>query len=320
MTPARRAGDRIIGVLLMSFGTATSVADVPAYLTRVRGGAPPPPPMVEEFQRRFALVGGSPLVRITEQQARALEARLNAQAGAGPHFRVGVGMRFSAPTISDGLAGLLEAGARRVLGIVLSPQYSSHVLAGYLRDFQAASAALPPDAKASIAGAWHLVPEYLETLATLVREGLRNVATEASAPVPVVFTAHSLPQRVADQDPAYLQQLQDTARVVAERTGLAPSSWSFAFQSAGRTAEPWLGPDLLEVLTRLRADGHRSVLVAPVQFVSDHLEVLYDIDVAARERAATLGMRLERTASPNARPQFIEALAAVVHREISACV
>jgi ferrochelatase len=312
---ANRAGaNGDVGVLLMSFGTASSVEDVPRYLTKVRGGTPPAAPLIEEFQRRFALVGGSPLIRICREQAAALEAMLNADALAGPRHRVTIGMRHSDPTIADGLSGLVAAGARRVVGIVLSPQYSPVVLAGYLRDFDEARAALPDDVETVIAGAWHDEPAFVDALATLVREALARLGDPDD--VPIIFTAHSLPQSMAERDPGYLLQLRDTARAVAQRGGIAPERWSFAYQSAGHTREPWLQPDLVDVLPGLRDAGHRRVLVAPVQFVADHLEVLYDVDVAAREQAEAMGIHLARTASPNAMPGFIAALAAVVKREL----
>jgi ferrochelatase len=226
-------------------------------------------------------------------------------------------MRHSAPTIAAGIAELVAAGARRIIGLVLSPQYSSVVLAGYLRDFAAACAELPTDVTTSIAGAWHEEPAFLEALATLTREALARLDAEQREQVPVIFSAHSLPRSVADRDPAYLDQLRGTARLVAERVGIAPNRWRFVYQSAGHTREPWLTPDLVDVFPELRAAGHRHVLVVPVQFVADHLEVIYDIDVAAREQAQQQGLRLSRTASPNATPGFIVALAAVVKREVA---
>jgi ferrochelatase len=313
---AGASGD--VGVLLMSFGTAASVEDVPRYLTQVRGGTAPAAPLVEEFQRRFALVGGSPLIRICHEQAAALEAMLNDGFPGGPRYRVTIGMRHSDPTIAAGLSELVSAGARRVVGIILSPQYSPVVLAGYLRDFGEACSALSHGVETTIAGAWHDEPSFVDALAILVREALARIDPDPHDRVPIIFTAHSLPQSMAERDPDYLLQLQDTARTVAEQAGISPDRWSFAYQSAGHTREAWLTPDLVDVLPGLRDAGHRRVLVAPVQFVADHLEVLYDIDVAAREQAAALGLRLERTASPNARPGLIAALAAVVRRELHA--
>jgi ferrochelatase len=173
---------------------------------------------------------------------------------------------------------------------------------------------------ARIAGAWHDEPTYVQTLATLLREALLAVESDPEdpnyEPVPVVFTAHSLPLSMAERDPNYLSQLQQTARAVAAAAQIPAGGWRFSYQSAGHTPEPWLKPDLVDVLAELQQAGARRVLVAPVQFVADHLEVLYDVDVAARKQAEQAGIRLERTPSPNARPEFICCLAAVARRTL----
>ena len=305
----------LVGVLLMTFGTADSVEDVPRYLASVRGGAPAPEPLVAEFQRRFALVGGSPLIRICQEQAAALEAKLNGGEAAPGPFRVAIGMRHSDPTIASGIDALVAAGARHIVGIVLSPQYSSVVLAGYLREFAAATESLPPGVTAGVAGAWHDEPAFLDALAALTRAALDELEPGERDRIPVIFSAHSLPRSVADRDPGYIDQLHATARAVADRVGMTSERWRFSYQSAGHTREPWLTPDLVDVFPELRTAGHDQVLIAPVQFVADHLEVIYDIDVAAREQASQHGLRLRRIASPNASPAFIAALAAVVARE-----
>jgi ferrochelatase len=315
--PQGERGEDVIGILLMSFGTASSVEDVPRYLAKVRGGTPPAAPTVEEFQRRFALVGGSPLIRICREQAAGLEAELNADAPPGRRFRAMIGMRHSDPTIASGLTDLMAAGARRVVGIILSPQYSDVVLAGYLRDFAAAADALPPGVETVIAGAWHDEPTYIETLAVLLREALAAMELDDRTLMPIVFTAHSLPLSMAERDAGYLAQLQQTAIAVAAAAAVPQERWRFSYQSAGHTPEPWLKPDLVDVLADLKQAGERRVLVAPVQFVADHLEVLYDVDIAAREQAKQAGIRLDRTPSPNARPEFIRTLAAVVQRQLS---
>jgi ferrochelatase len=304
-----------VGVVLMTFGTAESVDDVPAYLARVRGGAPVSQDLATEFQRRFALIGGSPLTRITRQQASALEETLNRGSG-GARFAVAVGMRFSTPSIPQALDALDRGGARRILAIVLSPQFSPVVLGGYLRDARAAHETLAIGAELRIAGPWHDVPLFVEALATRLTQAMSRVADGGDPPY-VLFTAHSIPCRVAEQDPAYLDQLRSTATAVAQRAGLPGHRWRFVYQSAGHTGDEWLTPDVRDVLPELIAKGCRQVLIAPVQFLADHLEVLYDIDVAAREEAATLGITLQRVESLNTMPVFVEALAEVVHRELA---
>lgn len=304
-----------VGVLLMSFGTAATLDDVPAYLASVRGGKAAPEDLIAEFKRRFARVGGSPLTRITTEQAAALESLLNEDERDG--YRVRVGMQHAPPLIADGLRELRRAGARQVVAVILSPQCSDVIMGGYLRAVDASKATLGPDFDVVVAGAWHDHVDFLDALAARVVAALHRIRREGSPAAPVLFTAHSLPRSVADGEPGYVQQLRDTASAVAERAGLPPSQWTFAYQSAGHTREEWLTPDIKDLLPGLRADGHRTVLVAPIQFLADHLEVLYDIDVAAREEAQALGIELVRTDMLNCDPGLIRALAAVVRTTLS---
>ncbi len=318
-----------LGVLLMTYGSPATPDDVPAYLASVRGGRPAPPELVAEFQRRYRVVGGSPLLRITQEQAAALEARLNASAEGEPD-RVGVGMRHAPPFIADALAELAAAGIRRVAAIILSPQYSPIIMGGYHRAVEAARQRLNGQLEVSVAGAWHRHPGFLRALAQRVVEALERFPADVRDRVPVILTAHSLPKSVVDREPEYLEQLQETVRAVVSLAGLddAPSvpslpaapggrRWSFAYQSAGHTPEEWLKPDLKDVLPVLRAAGHRHVLVVPIQFLADHLEILYDIDVAARQEAEAAGLVFHRTESLNCSPLFIDALADIARRELS---
>ncbi|MEA2638935.1 MAG: protoporphyrin/coproporphyrin ferrochelatase [Chloroflexota bacterium] len=302
------------GVLLMTFGTAETLEDVPAYLASVRGGRPAPDELVAEFQRRFTRVGGSPLIRITREQARALETRLNAESEC-PTYRVAVGMRHAPPFIDAALQELAAAGARQIVGVILSPQYSPIILGGYLRAVDAARAGLPAGTEVRVAGAWHEEPAFLDALALRLQEALAALPDSERPHAPIVFTAHSLPRSVAAGEPEYLTQLRDTAGAVARRVGIAPDRWQFAYQSAGHTPEPWLTPDVKDLFPELQAAGHHTTVVAPVQFLADHLEVLYDLDVAAREQAAAHGVELVRPPSLNLLPRFIDALASVVRRE-----
>ena len=283
-----------IGVLLMTYGAPRDGADIPAYLARVRGGRVPDDALVTEMRRRYAVIGGSPLVRITEAQAAALEAAL----GAG--FRVRAGMRYSEPAIADGVAKLGDV--ERVVGIVMSPQWSALLMRGYA-DALAGSSDVP----VIVAGAWHREPAFVAALAAQVR-----VARAGLPDAPVILTAHSLPRRVFDAEADYVAQLKETGELVAAAAGLGSDAWEWAYQSAGHTQEEWLRPDLKERFPALAAAGHRDVLVAPVQFLADHLEVLYDLDVAAAEEAASAGLRYHRVPMPNCDPAFIAALASVV--------
>jgi ferrochelatase len=305
VTPGDRPGSPT-GVLLMTYGSAASAEEVPAYLRRVRGGRDADPALVAEFRRRYRLIGWSPLVRITLEQGAELQRLLDRDHGAG-RYRVGVGMLHSEPRIDQAVAGLAAAGVRRLVGIVLSPQWSPVIMGGYRRALEAAAGRLGPDAEVLLAGPWHRTPAFLDALTEKVTEALERVGPE----VPVVFTAHSLPKAVVERDPGYLDQIAETIEAVVERAGLARDRWQFAYQSAGHSPEEWLKPDLKDLLPGIGAAGGRAVLVVPVQFLADHLEILYDIDVAAREEAAEAGLAFHRIELMNTSPSFIRALADV---------
>ncbi len=298
--------DARFGVLLMTYGSPSSLDDLPRYLSSVRGGRAPDPELVAEFTRRYRVIGGSPLIRITAAQAAALEARLGGKAV------VRTGMRFSEPTILDGLRALTDAGVQRAAGIILSPQYSPLIMGGYGRAVEAARAELGEGApEVRIAGAWHTQPAFLDVLAGRIRSALEAFPAEERDTAPALLTAHSLPKRVADDEPDYIAQLMLTANEVAARAGLPADRWTFCWQSAGHEPGEWMKPDFVDLMPVLRSAGHRSVLVAPVQFLADHLEILYDVDIGAREQAEAQGMRFARIESLNSDPSLIEAFAAV---------
>ena len=297
------------GVVLMTYGSPRDLDDVGAYITRVRGGREPGPDLLAEFRRRYEVIGMSPLIEITRQQAAALEADL------GDDFVVGAGMRFSDPSIAAAAGDLIKRGAERLLGVILSPQYSPTLMGGYDRAIQEAADGV----SARTVEAWHLNPAFVDVLASRIRGALSRYPDEQRERVPVLLTAHSLPRRVVDREPEYVQQLQATARAVALAANLSADRWSFAYQSAGHTPEEWLKPDMLEVLPLLAAAGHRDVVVAPVQFLADHLETLYDVDVAGREQALAAGFQtFTRIDAPNSAADFIGALKDVVRGEIAA--
>jgi ferrochelatase len=299
----------LTGVVLMTYGSPRDLDDVGAYMTRIRGGRAPDAALLAEFRRRYATIGMSPLIDITRQQARALSDLL------GTEYEVSAGMRFSEPSVASAVQSLLDQGADRILGLILSPQYSPILMGGYDQAIQAAAAGVP----IRIVGAWHLNPAFIDVLASRIRAGLARYPDAQRERIPVLLTAHSLPRRVVDREPDYVDQLEDTARAVAAAALLAPDQWSFVYQSAGHTAEEWLKPDMLDVLPQLAAAGHTDVLVAPVQFLADHLETLYDVDVAGREQAVSAGMRrFTRVDAPNASPDFVAALGSVVRGELAA--
>ncbi len=297
---------RRFGVLLMTYGSPSTLDDVPRYLAAVRGGRTPDLELVTEFTRRYRVIGGSPLVEITQGQAAALEARLGGEAV------VRAAMRFSEPSIETALGDLVDHGIDRLVGIILSPQYSPLIMGGYHRAVEAVRAALGDRAPSvDIAGAWHREPAFLDALAERVAQALDRFPADQRPNVPVLLTAHSLPRRVADEEPGYLAQLRETAEAVATRAGLERDRWQFCWQSAGHEPGEWMKPDFADLMPALRDAGHRSVLVVPVQFLADHLEILYDIDVGAREQAAAAGLDFARIESLNTSPRFVDALASV---------
>ncbi len=305
-----------IGVLLMTYGSPATPDEVPAYLASVRAGRPAPDELVAEFQRRYELIGLSPLVSITQAQGRALQSLLDTRQGEGA-FVVDVGMLHSEPTIDAAVARLAAAGVRRLVGVVLSPQWSPIIMGGYRRALDAAAVHLGDDAVVTIAGPWHLLPGFVGALARRVTEALDLFPPDHRRQVPVILTAHSLPRPVVDREPEYLEQIMATVDAVVERAKLAPGQWQFAYQSAGHSPEEWLKPDVKDLLPPLREAGHKDVLVVPVQFLADHLEILYDIDIAAREEAEEAGLNFHRIQLMNTMPDFIAALADVVDRELA---
>jgi protoporphyrin/coproporphyrin ferrochelatase len=297
------------GVVLMTYGSPRDLDDVGAYMTRVRGGREPGPDLLAEFRRRYEVIGMSPLIDITRAEAAGLEGLL------GSDYVVGAGMRFSEPSVAAAVAELRTRGARRILGVILSPQYSPILMGGYVKALEEAADGLPT----RCVEAWHLNPAFIDVLASRIRAALARFPDDTRDRVPVLLTAHSLPKRVVDREPDYVEQLRDTANAIAAAAGLAPQRWFFVYQSAGHTPEEWLKPDMLDVLPELARAGHHDVVVAPVQFLADHLETLYDVDIAGREQALEAGFEtFVRVDAPNAAPDFIAALGDVVRGEVAA--
>src|SRR5437763_8844144 len=282
----------------MAYGSPERLADVPEYYRDIRGGRPIRPELLEDLVERYRRLGiedGSPLNAITEQTRAALEREL----GDVPVF---TGMKHWTPRIADAARGAFATGADTIVGLVLAPHYSDLSIGGYRDQLEAA---LASEAELAFVDSWHDEPGFVDLLAERVR------GTDAH----VVFTAHSLPARILEAGDPYRKQLLETSRLVADSAGLR--EWSFSFQSESPTGEPWLGPDILDHLDALHRQGVESVLVCPVGFVSDHLEIRWDLDVEAKEKAAELGMRLERIKMPNADPEFVRTLARIVERALS---
>jgi ferrochelatase len=301
------------GALLMTYGSPVSLAreHIREYLARVRSGREPDPDLVDEFTRRYRVIGGSPLIEITRAQAAALADELG--------WPVEIGMRFSEPSIPAGLRALTDARVTTVAAIILSPQYSPLLMSGYARAIEEARQTLGETAPIlSVAGAWHEEPALVAALARRVVQALAALPPEEREAVRVLMTAHSLPKRVAEQEPDYLAQLRATANAVATRAGLSDRDWTFCWQSAGHEPGEWMKPDFADLMPEIAASGGRAALVVPVQFLADHLEILYDVDVGAREQAERHGLTFLRTESLNAHPDLIEALAAVARATLKA--
>lgn len=284
-------------VLLMAYGSPATLEEVEEYYTHIRGGRRPDPERVEELRARYRAIGGSsPLPQITRAQADALAARLG--------LPVYVGMKHSPPFIAEAVERMHADGVERGAAIALAPHYSRMSIGGYHAAVTEAAARLGGP-RMSYVLSWHLHPLFIAALADRVRASRRRLVDSAAAPV--VFTAHSLPQRILDGGDPYVTQLRETAEAAARAAGVA--RWSVAFQSASATGEPWLGPDILNVVRELHTAGISEVVVCPAGFVSDHLEVLYDLDIEGRRLAESLGLRVVRTESLNDARQFIDALA-----------
>ena len=276
----------------MAYGSPERLADVPAYYSDIRGGRPIAPEHLDDLVERYRRLGiedSSPLNAITEATRAALEEELG--------LPVFTGMKHWTPRIADAVDAALAGGAARLVGLVLAPHYSRLSIAGYRRLLEEA---VGDRADVAFVDSWHDDQGFVSFLADRVRD------TEAH----VVFTAHSLPARILDEGDPYKDQLLETARLVADTAGV--EDWSFSFQSESPTGEPWLGPDILDHLEALSARGVENVLICPVGFVSDHLEIRWDIDTEAQDKARELGLHLERIEMPNDDPRFVRALAEIV--------
>jgi ferrochelatase len=301
-----------VGVLLMAYGGPASLDELPGYLADIRAGRPTSRAVLDELTHNYTSIGGrSPLTDRTMQQAAAITAALN-PAGEPARYAVYVGMRHWAPWIEETVGQMLEAGITRAVSLVLAPHFSTMSIAKYQGRIEKGLAAYRGAIDFAHVDSYHDVPGLIEPLADRVREGISRWSEAERDRVHVVFSAHSLPTRIVAAGDPYVTQLRETARLVAERAGLADDRWSWSFQSAGRSPEPWLGPQLPEHLAALAERGVRDVVSIAVGFVCDHVEILFDIDIEAQRTAAELGMRLERPAALNDEPRFMRQLADLV--------
>lgn len=288
----------------MAYGGPNSLEEVEPYLLDVRGYRPTSKEIIEEVRERYRQIGGrSPILERTCDQAIALEEALNLR---DKNFKAFVGMRHWHPFIHQALADMSAGGIDKAVGLVMAPHYSRMSIGAYFKKIQEAGSVM----EIAPVERWHLLPGYLDALAGRVRAALKKFPAEVREEVPIIFTAHSLPERILEWDDPYPAELKATVTELARRLG--PNPYEFAFQSAAISSEPWLGPDAGEAIKRLASERHKHVLITPIGFVCEHVEVLYDVDIVYKGQAASLGMQLERIEMLNTAPQMINGLADLV--------
>jgi ferrochelatase len=284
-----------IGIILMTYGSATTAENVETYFKHIYKN--PSAEIIKDFEHRYEVVGGSPLIEITKKQAAHLQKML------GKEYVVRAGMRHSAPFIIDAVRECMKMGTTKIRGIILSPQFSSSIMEGYKKDFsEAAEGEGITDYK--ITTEWAVEPHFIELLVKRIQAKLSILGEKT----PVIFTTHSLPKRVVDKDPTYLQQLEETKDAILRK--LPSLVWYSGYQSAGHTPEEWLKPDLVDILKELQGKTS-TVLIVPIQFLADHLEILYDLDIAAKKQCEEFGITYARIELPNTDPLFIRSLASL---------
>jgi ferrochelatase len=292
-------------VILLAYGGPDSLDDIPAYLLDIRGGRHTPQSLIDEITERYQLIGGcSPLLSITRRAAAKLERSVG--------LPVYVGMRHWHPYIRDVVAQMADDGVRHLIAICMAPHYSSMSIGAYRARLDEAVAATGQEIEVDFVDSWHTQPDYLEGIAANVRETMARFPADTRDHVKVIFTAHSLPASILERGDPYPDQLAETSRLLAGRLELPEERWTFSYQSAAQTGTPWLGPQIEELVVELAEEGEKSLLVAPIGFIADHVEVLYDIDIGVQEIARSHGVRLERTPMLNDSPALVAALASLV--------
>ena len=288
-------------VLLLAHGTADSIDDIPEFMRYVTGGRPVPPQVIEEVRHRYSLIGHSPMNEITARQGELLAQILD--------IPVYIGMRNWKPFIPDVVKKIASDGIEHVIAICLAPQNSRTSVGLYRKAVEGESG---PPFSLDFVESWHDHPLLVQAFAEKLRNGWSAVCREMGASVPIIFTAHSVPQRTITEGDPYEIQTRETATLVAKVAGLSSETWAFAFQSQGMSGGAWLGPTVEDTISGLKAKGHPGVFVQPIGFLCDHVEVLYDIDIGFKDYAEKLGMRLWRAESLNESPALIDALADIV--------
>jgi ferrochelatase len=300
-------------VLLLAYGGPDRLEDIPDYLLDIRGGRPTPQLLIDEITERYRLIGGrSPLLAITRRVARKLES------SAG--LPVYVGMRHWHPYIRDVVAGMAGDGVRRIIAICMAPHYSELSIGAYRARLGEALAALDVSIRVDLVESWHTHPLYLSGVAANVRTALRRFPDHERSDVMIIFTAHSLPAFILDRGDPYDAQLRETSRLLAAQLGLSDERWRFSYQSAAQTGTPWLGPQIEELVAELAERGERNLLVAPIGFIADHVEILYDIDIGVQAIARSCGARVVRTSMLNDSTALVATLANLVKGRLAPSV
>jgi ferrochelatase len=298
----------MIGLLVMAYGGPNDLEEVEPYLLDVRGHRPTSPEIIHEVRERYREIGGrSPILGQTKAQASALESALNVNGG---QFKAYVGMRHWHPFIKDVLTEMQAQGIEKAIGLVMAPHYSRMSIGAYIRKIEEAES---PITFLCIEN-WHLEPGYINALVKRVQDALKRFPEEVRAAVPIVFTAHSLPEQILEWNDPYPTQLRETVSAVMEKLGSQPHE--FAYQSAAISTIPWLGPDAGEVIERFASEGKKHILICPIGFVCEHVEILYDIDIVYQNLAKTLGVHLERIEMLNTAPDMIAGLANLVSERL----
>ncbi|MBI3737589.1 MAG: ferrochelatase [Chloroflexi bacterium] len=296
----------MIGLLVMAYGGPDTIDEVEPYLLDVRGYRPTAPEIIHEVRERYREIGGrSPILEQTQAQTAALESALNTN---GQEFKAFVGMRHWHPYIKDTLTEMQAQGIERAIGLVMAPHYSRMSIEAYFKKIGEAGS---PVEVAPIKD-WHLLPGYLGALVSRVCDALERFPADIRSQVPVIFSAHSLPERILEWNDPYPDQLRETVDAVMQRLGNQPHD--FAFQSAAISNEPWLGPDVSELIKRYASQGQKNIISCPIGFVCEHVEVLYDIDIVYQKLARSLGVRLERIEMVHTTPQMMAGLAELIRK------
>jgi len=297
-----------IGVLIMAYGGPNSLAEIPGYLSDIRSGRPTTPAVLEEITNNYRQIGGkSPLLEISQRQVAAVAAQLDPAK-----FKCYLGMRHWSPWIEEVVGQMIADGITQAVSVVLAPHYSKLSVAKYQEKIADGLAMYRGQIEFKHVASYHDAQPYIQALVNRVQDGLQRWPADERSQVHVIFSAHSLPVRIIKMGDPYDKQLHETAQLVAQQAGLAEGQWSWSYQSAGRSPEPWLGPQIEEHIPELAKQGIKNMVSVPIGFVSDHVEILYDIDIKAQGVARELGVRLERPPALNEDPLYIETLVDVI--------